>query len=125
MFNLFKSNEEKARMCHIKNLLMVAMADGKIVENEKLAIAAICTREGITPNELETVMKSKVKFVAPKDEDTKLKHLSDLVTLMMCDGDIDDKEYAICKWVAEKYGYRHEIIDAVINKIIEELKKDK
>ncbi len=41
---------------------------------------------------------------------------------MMIDGNIDKNEIAVCKLTAEAMGYRHEVIDAMVTDIIEELK---
>ena len=43
---------------------------------------------------------------------------------MMCDGDIDKREFALCKATAIALGFRHEIIDVMIKDIIAELKRE-
>ena len=46
-----------------------------------------------------------------------------MVYVMMVDGEIDEKELAWCKMVAIQFGYRHEVIDALILDIMEEIKQ--
>ena len=124
LLDLFKSQEEKQKLSHIKNVVAVALADGTVKNSELVAIAAICDREGIDPKEIERCIKNpqKVNFTPPKDHATKVRYLQDMVLLMMCDGDLDAKEYITCKLCAEALGFRHEVIDALINDIIEDLK---
>lgn len=43
---------------------------------------------------------------------------------MMCDGDIDDREIALCKVTAIALGFKHEVIDALIFDIINEIKRN-
>ena len=51
-------------------------------------------------------------------------YLKDMVLLMMCDGDIDDRELALCKATAIALGFKHEVIDAMIMDIIEDIKRN-
>ena len=122
---LFKSREEKARLSIIKNLLALSLIDGEIHENEKLMIAAIATREGISDREFENMLEGKdnTKFTIPEDLETREKFLKDMVALMMVDGKIDEKELALCKLTAIKFGYRPEVIDAMFLNFLDELKK--
>ncbi|MBP5584543.1 MAG: TerB family tellurite resistance protein [Bacteroidales bacterium] len=122
---LFKSREEKARLSIIKNLLALSLIDGEIHENEKLMIAAIATREGISDREFKNMLEGKdnTKFTIPEDLETREKFLKDMVALMMVDGKIDEKELALCKLTAIKFGYRPEVIDAMFLNFLDELKK--
>jgi uncharacterized tellurite resistance protein B-like protein len=124
--DLFKSKEDLARLCHLRDLLAVAAADGKIEKSELGAIATVMVRDGMKPVDLERCMKDpgSVSFIAPKTDEEKVCYLKDMVLLMMCDGDIDKNEMLVCKLTAEMLGYRHEIIDALLMNIIAELKNN-
>ena len=123
---LFKSKEEKARLSNIKNLIALAMADGKVERSELAAIAAVAERDNIDEKEIKKILegKDKVKFVVPETNSEKIRFLQDMVALMMIDGNIDDNEFALCKLVAIDFGYRHEVIDAMILDIIASLKSE-
>ncbi len=43
---------------------------------------------------------------------------------MMCDGNIDDLELALCKATAIALGFKHEVIDAMIMDIIADIKRN-
>jgi uncharacterized tellurite resistance protein B-like protein len=101
------------------------MADGKVEKSELASIAAVCSREGISDSDFKKCLENpeSIEFVAPKDDKTRLRYLTDMVLLMMSDGNIDENEMGICKMTAEALGYRHEVIDAMILDIIADLSK--
>ena len=111
-------------MSHLRNLIAVAFADGKIEDSELASIAIVMSREGMTENDLERCMKHPkgITFTQPSTDEERLRYLTDMVLVMMSDGDIDHNEMMLCKATAIALGYRHEIIDALILKIITDLK---
>ena len=121
---LFNFKKKRALKTHIKSLLALAAADGNADTKELLLIAAVAAREGMKSSELEDVLRSggNYKFTVPEDDDKKVQYLKDMVSLMMVDGDIDDNEMAICKIVAQDFGYVPAVVDAVLLSIIAELK---
>lgn len=123
--DLFKSREEKAKLSHLKNLVTVAVADGKFEKNEMAAIAMVMAERGLKPADLERCIKNPagIKFVQPESQKQKIEYLTDMVFLMMCDGDIDEREISVCKLTARALGFKHEVIDAMIMGIIAELEE--
>ena len=124
--DLFKSRESKEKLSHLKNLVAVAAADGKLAENEMAALATVMARDGLTPADLERCIKNPqgISFIPPQTNAQRVIYLKDMVLLMMCDGNIDEREFALCKATAIALGFKHEIIDAMILDIIADLKKD-
>lgn len=120
---LFKSQKEKERLSHVKTLLALAFADGKLEKNEITAIAAFAARENVDVEEVQKMLdgKDNVNFIPPQTEEDKIQYLHDLVLLMIADGNINEKEYALCKAVADQFGYREEAIDILLKKIIEDI----
>lgn len=125
IFDIFCSRTKLERLSHIKNLVALSMADGKFEKSELLAIAAICSREGVDEREIERCIKdpSSIDFYPPSDDNKKNQYLKDMVCLMMCDGNIDKTELVVCKLTAEALGFKNEVIDAMIMDIIDELRK--
>ena len=82
------------------------------------------SREGLSEDDLQKCLDNPgdIKFVAPDTDAKKLRYISDMVMLMMVDGDLDDKEFILCKATAEALGYRHEVIDAMILGIVAKIK---
>lgn len=123
--DLFSSREHREQLSHLRNLLTVAYADGRMDKREVAAIAAIMTRDDISEADFKRCLEhpESIDFVAPRDNEQKLIYLHDMVALMMIDGNIDEKEMVVCKATAEALGYRHEIIDALILSIIAKVKQ--
>lgn len=107
----------------MKTLLALAYADGKLEKNEITAIASFAAREDVDVEEVQKMLdgKDKVKFIPPKSEDDKIQYLHDLVLLMIADGNISEKEYALCKAVADQFGYREEAIEIILKRIIDDI----
>lgn len=103
LFDFFSSNEKRQKLCHIKNLVLLAMADAKTEESELALISAICCREGITENDLQKVIDNpeSVKFIPPTDNATRIIYIKDMVLLMMSDGNIHENEMIICKKICK------------------------
>lgn len=123
--DLFKSRESREKLSHLKNLVAVAFVDGKLEDNEMAALATVMARDGLTPSDLERCIKKPkgIKFLPPETPGQRVVYLKDMVLLMMCDGDIDDRELALCKATAIALGFKHEVIDAMIMDIIADIKR--
>ena len=100
--DLFKSRESREKLSHFKNLVAVAFADGKLEDNEMAALATVMARDGLTPSDFERCIKNPrgIKFLPPETPEQRVVYLKDMVLLMMCDGNIDDRELALCKATA-------------------------
>lgn len=124
--DLFKSRESREKLSHLKNLVAVAFADGKLEDNEMAALATVMARDGLTPSDLERCIKKPqgIKFLPPETPVQRVVYLKDMVLLMMCDGNIDDKELALCKVTAIALGFKHEVIDTMIMDIIADIKRN-
>ena len=101
-------NKDQQRLGQLKNLVMLATADGRFTDSELAVLLAVASRENITPEEFNRVMEDpdSITIDLPDDEDTKLAYLRDMVAMMMVDGELDEQELAICKLYAMALGYR-------------------
>ena len=90
------------------------------------ALAIVMAREGITESDLERCVKNPkgIKFIPPQTLEQQVTYLKDMVLLMMCDGEIDEREMALCKATAIALGFEHEVIDAIIMDIIADIKRN-
>ena len=94
-----------------------------MTNQELVAIASICEREGLSANQFEKLVKnpSSIELVQPKDYATKIKYLTDLVYLMMCDGKIDKSEIALCKGAAKEMGLPPTIVYDLSEQLLVEI----
>ena len=115
--------QEQQRLGQLKNLVMLAAADGHVTDSEMAVLLAVASRENITPEEFNKVIDDpdSVNITLPEDEDTKIAYLHDMVAMMMVDGELDEQELAICKLYAMALGYRGSIIDGMIAGVIDQL----
>ncbi len=115
--------QEQQRLGQLKNLVMLAAADGQVTDSELAVLLAVASRENISPEEFNNVIENpdSISITLPEDEDTKLAYLRDMVALMMVDGELDEQELAICKLYAMALGYRGSIVDGMIAGVIDQL----
>lgn len=107
----------------IKNLLNVAFVDGKIEESELSLIAAVASREKLSEEQLESLLDNpdSVEIEIPEDEETRQEYLTDMIALMLIDGEISESELQMCKLYAIRLGYPSSIVDEMLNDIITDL----
>ena len=118
--------QEQQRLGQLKNLVMLAAADGRLTDSELAVLLAVASRENISPDEFNRVIEDpdSVTIDLPEDEDTKLAYLRDMVALMMVDGELEEQELAICKIYAMALGYRSSIVDGMIAGVVDSLDAD-
>lgn len=121
---LFDSRDKKRRLSHIRNLIILAIADGHLDQTEKSLITTIAIRVGITPSELDRLIDrpGSINFYPPSSYRERIEQLFDMVLVMMADGEIHDNELTFCKAVAARLGFHMQIIDAIIESIIDSVK---
>ena len=112
------------RLGQVKNLIMLALADGKATESELALIASIASREELTQEQLNHLIEhpDTVHIELPENDEQKLQYIQDMVALMMIDGDLDDNELAMCKLYAIMLGYESSIVEKMVLDIAEKLK---
>jgi uncharacterized tellurite resistance protein B-like protein len=115
---------EDKRLGQVKNLIMLALADGKATESELALIASIASREELTQEQLDHLIDhpDTVHIELPENDEQKLQYIQDMVALMMIDGDLDDNELAMCKIYAIMLGYESSIVEKMVLDIAEKLK---
>ena len=115
--------QEQQRLGQLKNLVMLAAADGRVTDSEMAVLLAVASRENLTPEEFNKVIDDpdSVNITLPEDEDTKMAYLRDMVAMMIVDGELDEQELAICKLYAMALGYRGSIVDGMIAGVIDQL----
>ena len=113
---------DKERLGQIKNLIMLAMADGRIDEDELAVIAMVAVREGMTADELDSVIDNieKVEVELPRDIDTRKRYLQDMVELMVIDGEIHEDELNICQVYAIALGFNPDTVEQMVLDIIKQ-----
>lgn len=125
ILDIFESDDSKRRKSHFKNLFVVAFADGELDHNELDFINKIATRLEIPEKDVKNVLKNpdNIEFYAPENEEERFAQLYELVSIMMVDGDIDEKEVQLCKNFARKLDYKPHVVDQLVDDIRKAVKE--
>ncbi|MEM7108191.1 MAG: hypothetical protein AAF519_08185 [Bacteroidota bacterium] len=115
--NSIKSISEKDKS-HIKNLMALAMADGKMTLEEEHVLFSIAHRMGMSNEELELIKSNPeaIEFKTPNSYGEKIEQIYDFLSLISVDGSIDDEEVELCRSLALKFDLAPRIIDDLLDK---------
>jgi len=122
LLNLFNNYEKKKRRSHFKNLFAVARADGDVDRAEMDLVIGLAEKFHMSTDEVTKIIRDPdaVALVTPKTPKERMEHLYDLITVMMVDGKIDEKELFLCKSLGVKLGCGEENIDSLVRDLLEQ-----
>ncbi|MDM9630903.1 TerB family tellurite resistance protein [Robiginitalea aurantiaca] len=120
--DLFNSYDKKKRRSHFKNLFSVARADGDVDRAEMDLVIGLAEKFHMSTDEVTRIIRNPedVALFTPKTAEERMEHLYDLISVMMVDGRIDEKELFLCKSLAMKLGCSDKTIDSLLRDLIEE-----
>ena len=113
------------KQSHLSNLISLAYADGILKEDEEQLLVDIGKKMGISEEEVLKKLNNPVKqkFLIPEKETVRYHQLYDFLSMIMIDGDIHPNEVRILKKYAKKLKFKEDIVDPLIDKTKEYLKK--
>lgn len=96
----------------VKLLISLARIDGTIADREKNYIRKIGKANGIPADEMDTLIDRRHDIIVPADltAENKFDYLFHLVQLMKIDERMYKEEILFCSTIAEKLGYRKEVM---------------
>lgn len=99
-----------------RDLVMVAAADGNITEAEGRTLSGMGAKLGLNGDDIQKVLTKpqKIKYVPPKDQQEKIRHLLMCVHVMMADGEIDRREMDLCMTIAGKMGLPPALVQRMV-----------
>ena len=110
--------EKEEKISHFATLIALGGIDGNFSKEEMELVSSLMARDKIfMPSDLAQVRKyvKKCRIIVPKEDNVKKRNLIELVSLMLVDGKISQKEMALCQSVAKKYGYPPHIINGMVD----------
>lgn len=121
LLDLFKSYNKKKRRSHFKNLFAVARADGDVDRSEMDLVIGLAEKFHMSTAEVTRIIRDpdSVALVTLKSHGERIEHLYDLITVMLVDGKIDEKELFLCKSLGVKLGCGEDTVDALVRELIE------
>lgn len=107
---------------HLKNLVIMAAADGIFSEQEISLLIDRCTELGLQEEDLETAIAyalsegAKLRFPIDRGEQDRM--LSDLIRIMAADGKLTEIEKRLFALAAAKMGIQRAELDALIDQLV-------
>lgn len=107
---------------HLKNLVIMAAADGSLSEQEIALLVDRCAALGLDEEDLEKAIafalsgEAKLKFPVDRSEQNQM--LADLMRMMAADGKLDEVEKRLFALAAAKMGIEKSELEALIDKLV-------
>lgn len=100
-------------------LINLAASDRKVGEKEAKVIHLIGKANGLSKDEVETMMKTPqpIGDLSAFSEDQKFENLYHLIQLMKSDGQVFKSEIHFCEQIAEKLGYKKAVVGELSSRI--------
>lgn len=112
---VFDTKEKK--LAFFQNLVLVAIADRNIEEEESDFLVTIGQQLQLTETDTRAIGDNvtNLTFTIPQDGLQKTLELQSLVQMMMQDGRIAQREYNLCLHYANQIGYGKEVLQDMID----------
>jgi len=100
-------------------LINLAASDRNVGEKEAKIIHMIGKANGLTKDEVETMMKTPkpIGDLSILTEDQQFENLYHLIQLMKSDGQVFKSEIHFCEQIAEKLGYKKGVVGELSSRI--------
>lgn len=118
--NTIEPNELKRKKSHLKNLYSVAMADGKLTNEEFDFLLSVANKLYINPSVVQSIVHfpEDISFYVPPHDREKLDQIYDCVCMAVIDGEFNERESSICKLISVKLGFRPVVVDHIVEHIL-------
>ncbi|QDV27271.1 tellurite resistance TerB family protein [Aureliella helgolandensis] len=109
---------------HLKNLVIMAAADGSLTEHEIALLVDRCSTLGLAEEDLEKAIafalsgEAKLKFPVDRVEQDQM--LADMMRMMAADGKLSEIEKRLFALAAAKMGVSKTDLDALIDKLVQQ-----
>jgi uncharacterized tellurite resistance protein B-like protein len=107
------------KVAFFQNLILIAAADGRLDSTESQFIVNIGNRLGLAPDQVMHIADRlpELNFIIPEEGIQKTLELQTLVMMMVEDGRIHDREYALCLQYTDRVGYPKAMLDDLIGQL--------
>lgn len=112
-------NTPQKKLAFFQNLIILAVADGELQDDESQFLLQIGNRLGLKAEEVQPIADNigVLSFVVPAEGIQRTLELQTLVQMMLQDGQIDPREYGLCMEYANRIGYSKEILDDMVSQL--------
>lgn len=122
----FESGETTQDKGHVKNLVLLAKADGFVSDEELILIHRIGHHVGLTYSQIGEIMDNPDKYevIPPVSKVERLEHMAHMVDLVHVDGVVDKNEMHLLSIFAVQIGFE-DVKDAYVAEILQLLNEGK
>jgi uncharacterized membrane protein YebE (DUF533 family) len=122
----FESGETTQDKGHVKNLVLLALADGHINDEELILIHKIGRHIGLTYAQTGEIIDNPNGYpvIPPASKIERLEHMIDMVNLIQIDGIIDENEMKLISRFSVQIGF-NSVSDAHVGEILDGLNAGK
>ncbi len=118
------SNEELARRRkRLRNLVVMAFADGSLGEREVNLVADRCAELGLDEYDLQKAVEfglgDEAALEVPESADDRMDLLRDLIRMMAADGHLDESEKRLFALAAAKMSISASEVERLIDEIVD------
>jgi len=101
---------------HFRNLISLAVVDGKIEEVERVALSKIAYEQGIPLDRLNVMLNKgdEYAYLIPQNMEDRELQLEQMLTLALVDGEFAQAELELISMVAGKLGFTPNELDEII-----------
>ena len=107
---------------HLKNLVIMASADGSLTEREIALLVDRCQQLGLGEKDMEKALEyalsSQAAMKLPTDHAEQIAMLSDLIRVMAADGSLSDVEKRLFALAAAKMEIDRDEIEELIDNLV-------
>lgn len=108
---------------YLKNLVIMASADGTFTEREIHWLVDRCTELGLDDadlgNAMEFAVSDRAAMKLPKIREEQMQLLADLIKIMAADGQLDEIEKRLFAVAAAKMNVEQQELDQLITKLVD------
>jgi len=116
--DLFSSGEHKRNLGHFANVVKLAIFDNKISINEQKIIDRLRKRLQINNFEYKKILKNPFSYpmCPPAGREARLNRLYTLISMLIADTVVKDKEKFLLKKLAIGLGFSQDNVDVLLSK---------
>ena len=101
---------------HLKNLVAIAYADGKLHPSERSLLYTVGEKYGLKGWQIVKIIENQapLEVKVPEDPNHRLDQIYDLVKMMLADDIIEKSEMRLCEHVTVNYGFKKELNKTIL-----------
>ena len=124
--DLFKKRDKRVLHDHLKNVVALAMSDGRLDAGEMAIIQKVALAAGVSEDELEEILDnpSELKIAAAASQTERIEQFYDLILTMLVDGDIEKGESKLCFDVAAILGFEESMVETLVGDVIASIRSE-